>query len=138
LHSEKQSTRPPRKQLGSGMIRGAFEGDDLLGSILGVVADGVDNDAPAKGTVVACRAGLVGAGDLKEEALGVVARRSNRKMADGGSANGTEFQEVSPGRVHWWDPIREVRAGESIDRNASDNLSSQPDASCICMDVVDF
>ena len=58
------------------MIRGAFEGDDLLGGILGVVADGVDNDAPAKGTVVACRAGLVGAGDLKEEALGVVAKKA--------------------------------------------------------------
>lgn len=52
------------------MIRGAFEGDDLLGSILGVVADGVDNDAPAKGTVEACRAGLVGAGDLEEAGAG--------------------------------------------------------------------
>jgi hypothetical protein len=35
------------EQQESGVIRVVFDGDDLWGNILGVVADGVDNDAPA-------------------------------------------------------------------------------------------
>jgi hypothetical protein len=62
------------------MIRVAFDGDDLRGNILGVVTDGVDNDAPAQGIVGGCRAGFVGAGDLEDAELGG-GRRSNPKMA---------------------------------------------------------
>src|SRR5205823_2629179 len=80
-----------------GVIRIAFDMNDLRRDVFCAVADGVNDNAATHRAVGTRRAGFVGASDLQRAQLRVSRLQIEAKQCSRGSANGREFQEIPAG-----------------------------------------